>query len=151
MLTSRCLIGSWLALFSEESRFVLWQLDRTDTVIAFGGGSVMVRGGFSLHHKTRLIIIGGNLNAECYQDEILQPVAILYLHSLVLNAVLQEYNTCPLIIRDYLQSLGVERMELPTCNSDLNLTETGSISWGVLFVSEWPTRPHWLCKGVPGY
>lgn len=96
----------------------------------------MVRGGFSLHHKTRLIIIGGNLNAECYQDEILQPVAILYLHSLVLNAVLQEYNTCPLIIRDYLQSLGVERMELPTCNSDLNLTETGSISWGVLFVSE---------------
>ena len=82
-------------MFSDESRFCLLQFDRrvkvwrrrgerhadycTDRITYFGGGSVMVWGGVSLTGKTRLVIIGGNLNAERYRDEILQPVAIPYL------------------------------------------------------------------------
>lgn len=66
------------------------------------------------------------LNAERYQDEILLPVAISYLHSLEQNSVLQDENTRPHragFIRDYLQNLGVERMEWPACSQDLNPTE----------------------------
>ncbi|KAL7828173.1 hypothetical protein AOLI_G00313250 [Acnodon oligacanthus] len=126
-------------LFSDESRFCLRKLDRrvkvwrrrgdryadccTDRVTSFGGGSVMVWGGISLTGKTRLVIIGGNLTAERYRDEILQPVAVPYLHSLGPNSILQDDNTRPHragIIRDYLQNLGVERMEWPASSPDLN-------------------------------
>uniref|UniRef100_A0A8P4G922 Uncharacterized protein n=1 Tax=Dicentrarchus labrax TaxID=13489 RepID=A0A8P4G922_DICLA len=85
-------------MFSDDSRFCLRQLDRrvkvwrrrgecyadccTDRITSFGGGSVMVWGGISLTGKTRLVIIGDNLNAERYREEILQPVAIPYLHKI---------------------------------------------------------------------
>lgn len=98
-------------MFSDECRFCQQQLDRrvkvwrrrgerfadccTDRVTSFGGGSVMVWGGISLTGKTRFVIIGGNLNAERYRDEILQPVAIPYLHSLGPNSILQDDNSRP--------------------------------------------------------
>lgn len=129
-------------MFSDESRFCLRQLDHrvkvwrrrgeryadccTDRVTSFGGGSVMVWGGISLTGKTRLVIIGGNLNAERYRDEILQPVAIPYLHSLGPNSILQDDNARPHragFLRDYLQNLGVERMEWPASSPDLNPIE----------------------------
>ena len=129
-------------MFSDESRFCLQQLDHrvkvwrrrgeryadccTDRVTSFGGGSVMVWGSISLTGKTRLVIIGGNLNAERYRDEILQPVAIPYLHSLGLKSILQDDNVRPhraRFIRDYLQNLGVERMEWPASSPDLNPNE----------------------------
>ena len=71
-------------------------------------------------------IIGGNLNAERYRDEILQPVAIPYLHSLGPNSILQDDKARPhraWFIRDYLQNVGVERMEWPASNPDLNPIE----------------------------
>ena len=77
-------------------------------VTSFGGGRVMVWDGISLTGKTRLVIIGGNLSAERYQDEILQPLAIPYLHSLGPNSILQDNNAHPHragFIRDYLQNL----------------------------------------------
>uniref|UniRef100_A0A3Q3F6I0 Uncharacterized protein n=1 Tax=Labrus bergylta TaxID=56723 RepID=A0A3Q3F6I0_9LABR len=39
----------------------------------FGGGRLLVWGGISLTEKKRLFIIGGNLNVDRYQDEILKP------------------------------------------------------------------------------
>ena len=86
----------------------------------------MVWGGISLTGKTRLVIIGGNLNAERYRDEILQPVAIPYLHSLGPNSILQDDNARPHragFIRDYLQNVGVEKMEWPASSPDLNPIE----------------------------
>ena len=86
----------------------------------------MVWGSLSLTGKTRLVIIGGNLNAERYRDEILQPVAIPYLHTLGPNSILQDDNACPHragFIRDYLQNVGVERMEWPASSPDLNPIE----------------------------
>merc|ERR1711951_246843 len=94
-------------MFSDESRFChhrvkVWRGGRehyadccTNRVTSFGGGSVMVWGSISLTGKTRLVIIGGNLNAERYRDEILQPVAIPYLHSLGPNSILHDDNACP--------------------------------------------------------
>lgn len=38
--------------------------------------------------------------------------------------------------------LRVERMAWPACR--LDLLNTCGISLGVLFISEWPTQPHWL-------
>ena len=32
-----------------------------------GGGSVMVWGGVSQHHRTELVVIAGSLNAVCYR------------------------------------------------------------------------------------
>lgn len=51
--------------------------------------------GIFLTRKTRLAILGGILNAERYQVEIVQLVAISYLHSLGLKSVLQDDNGSP--------------------------------------------------------
>ena len=72
-----------------------------DSITSFGGGSVMVWDGISLTERTRLAIIGGNVNAERYRDEILQPVAIPYLHNLGLNPIIQEDNASPPTERDF--------------------------------------------------
>jgi hypothetical protein len=39
-----------------------------------GGGSIMVWGGVSLHHRTELVVIAGNLNAVRYKEDILLPM-----------------------------------------------------------------------------
>ena len=86
----------------------------------------MVWGGISLRGKTNLVIIEGNLNALRYRDEILDPVAIPYLRNLGPNAILQDDNARPhraRIITEYLQNLGVERMEWPAMSPDLNPIE----------------------------
>ena len=42
----------------------------------FGGGSVMIWGGFSHGVRSPLIVVAGNLNAVRYRDEILRPVEV---------------------------------------------------------------------------
>jgi len=76
--------------------------------------------------KTRLVIIEGHLNAVRCRDEILQPVAISYLHNLGPNSILQDDRARPhraRVITDYLQNVGVERMEWPAKSPDLNPIE----------------------------
>ena len=87
------------------------------------GGSVMVWGGISLTGKTELVIIEGNLNAVRYRNEILEPVGIPYLQNLGHNSIQQDDNARPhraRIFTEYLQNLGVERMEWPAVSPDLN-------------------------------
>ncbi|KAJ8381891.1 hypothetical protein SKAU_G00026690 [Synaphobranchus kaupii] len=129
-------------MFSDESRFCLRKLDGrikvwrrrgeryadccTDRVTPSNGGSVMVWGGISLTGKTELVVIEGNLNAVRYRNEILEPVAIPYLQNLGPNSILQDDNARPhsaRIITEYLQNLGVERMEWPAVSPDLNPIE----------------------------
>ena len=45
----------------------------------FGGGSVMVWGGIMGRRKTNLIVVRGNLNAQGYINQILQPEAVPFL------------------------------------------------------------------------
>ena len=79
-------------LFSDESRFNLGHLDGGIRVFRrkgerfadnclierdqFGGGSVMVWGGIMGRRKTNLIFVQGNLNAQGYINQILQPEAV---------------------------------------------------------------------------
>ena len=79
-------------LFSDESRFNLSHHDRrirlyrrrgerfADKCLIerdqFGGGSVMVWGGIMGRWKTNLIVVQGNLNAQSYINQILQPEAV---------------------------------------------------------------------------
>ena len=61
-----------------------------------------------------------------YRNEILEPVAIPYLQNLGPNSILQDDNAHPhrgRIITEYLQNLGVERMEWPAVSPDLNPIE----------------------------
>lgn len=79
-------------LFSDEKRFKLYHNDgrkriyrrrgerfsdacvlRTDH---FGGGSVMVWAGMSIHTKTPMVLVNGNLTAQVYQNAILNPVVV---------------------------------------------------------------------------
>ena len=46
-----------------------------------GGGSVMVWGSVSQHHRTELVIIAGNLNAVRYREDILLPHVLLFLQA----------------------------------------------------------------------
>jgi len=42
----------------------------------YRGGSILVWAGISMHTRIALVQIDGNLNAQQYQDEIIQPVLI---------------------------------------------------------------------------
>uniref|UniRef100_A0A3Q3EI99 Tc1-like transposase DDE domain-containing protein n=1 Tax=Labrus bergylta TaxID=56723 RepID=A0A3Q3EI99_9LABR len=96
-------------MFSDESRFCLLQLDHR---VKVWRRSRERYAECCNSFWWRLVFIGGNLNADRYRDEILQPVTIPYLHSLGPNSILQdEYN------------LGVEKMEWPACSPDLNPIE----------------------------
>lgn len=129
-------------MFSDESRFCLRFIDGrvrvwrrrgerfadscVSAVTPFGGGSVMVWGGMSSAGKTNLPIIDGNLNAQRYRDEILQPIALPYLRNMGPNAVLQDDNARPhraRIIAEFLEEEGVDRMEWPANSPDLNPIE----------------------------
>ena len=98
-------------LFSDESRFSLEHNDgRTrvwrrvgeryiDAAVretrAFGGGSVMVWGAFSLHQKTPLYHTEGSLTGLCYRDEILAPVVVPTMQRIGPMAVFQDDNARP--------------------------------------------------------
>ena len=60
----------------------------TQRVTSFGGGSVMGRDSISVTGKIRLVIIGGNPNAERYQGATLQFLAIPYLQRIGPNSIL---------------------------------------------------------------
>ena len=70
----------------------------------FGGGSVMVWGGIMGRRNTNLIVVQGNLNAQGYINEILQPEAVPFLqrHG---PAILMHDNTRPHVARKCRQFL----------------------------------------------
>ena len=57
------------------------------------GGSVMIWGGISTHHRTVLYNVDGNLNDVRYQAEILQPLVLPALHQLGPAWTMQSFKT----------------------------------------------------------
>jgi transposase len=129
-------------LFSDESRFMLnhndgrlrvWRRPRERFIdatvqerVAHGGGSVMVWGAFSLHHRTPLHRVQGNLTGLRYRDEILRPFGLPTLHQMGPHAIFQDDNARPhraRVVNDFLQQSGVHRMDWPACSPDLNPIE----------------------------
>ena len=85
-------------LFIDESRFCLTRGDSrirvyrqgneryTETCTLErdrfgGGGSVMVWGGVSQHHRTELVVIAGNFNSMHDREDILLPHVVSFLQA----------------------------------------------------------------------
>ncbi|KAK3083895.1 hypothetical protein FSP39_004845 [Pinctada imbricata] len=79
-------------VFSDESRYLLDRVDGRQWVYRrggqrysdacvpevdrYGGISIMVWGAISYHHRSRLVVVPGNLAGVRYRDEILAPVVV---------------------------------------------------------------------------
>ena len=124
-------------LFSDENRFNLsqsdgrvriWRAASTRSqdpniveVEPFGGGSVMVWGGISAETKTPLVVIRGNLNAECYLTELLVP---LFQNNTV--SIFQQDNAHPHTARicwEYLEQNNNTVLPWPARSPDLSPIE----------------------------
>ena len=96
-------------------------------VVFYGGGSVMAWAGISTNGKTDLIIIDGNLNAQRYRDEILEPTVIPYAGAVGPETfILMDDNARPhrgRVVNDFIEEQGIERMVWPAASPDLNPLE----------------------------
>lgn len=129
-------------LFTDESRFMISPKDgrvrvwrrpgeqlMNNTlmeVTPFGGGSVMVWGGISRHHRTPLYHIDGNLNGQRYLQEIVQPMVTVALQQIGQNAILQDDNATPhrsRVVNAFIRQAGITRMPWPANSPDLNPIE----------------------------
>ena len=125
-------------LFSDESRFNQSHHDSGIRVFRrrgerfadnclierdrFGGGSVMVGVGIIGRRKTNLIVLQGNLNAQGYINQILQPEAVPFLqrHG---PAILMHDNARPhvaRISRQFLNRNNVNILPWPAQSPDMN-------------------------------
>ena len=91
----------------------------------FGGGSVIVWGGIMGRRKINLIVVQGNLNAQGYINQILQPEAVTFLqrHG---PAILMQYNARPHVTRIWRQLLNrnnVNVLPWPAVSPDMNPIE----------------------------
>ena len=128
-------------LFSDESRFNLSHHDGRIRVLRrrgerfadnslierdrFGGVTVMVWGVIMDRRKTKLIVVQGNLNAQGYINQILQPEAVPFLqrHG---PAILMHDNARPhvaRICRQFLNRNNVNVLPWPAMSPDMNPIE----------------------------
>ena len=128
-------------LFSDESRFNLSHHDGRIRVLRrrgerfadnslierdrFGGVTVMVWGVIMDRRKTKLIVVQGNLNAQGYINQILQPEAVPFLqrHG---PAILMHDNARPhvaRICRQFLNRNNVNVLPWPAMSPDMNQIE----------------------------
>ena len=119
-------------LFSDEPRFNLSHHDGRIRVFRrrgerfadnclierdrFGGGSVMVWDGIMGRRKTNLIVVQGNLNAQGYINQILQPEAAILMHD---NARPYVARIC----RQFLNRNNVNVLPWPAVSPDMNPIE----------------------------
>ena len=128
-------------LFSDESRFNLTHHDGGIRVFRrrgerfadnclierdrFGDGSVTVWSGIMDRRKTNLIVVQGNLNAQGYINQILQPEAVAFLqrHG---PAILMHDNARPHVPRicpQFLNRNNINVLPWPAVSTDMNPIE----------------------------
>lgn len=126
--------------FSDESRFLLQRADgrarvyrrRNERFAAnciqevdrFGGGSVMMWAAISHTGKTNLVHVNGNLTAQRYCDEILQPHVLPFMQNN--GRIFQQDNARPHTARittAFLQRNNVDVLPWPSKSPDLNPIE----------------------------
>lgn len=99
--------------------------------------------------QTSLVLNGGNLNSERYQDEILQLVAISYFLSPGPNSVLQDDNACPhgaRFIRDYFDNVGREWGGWNSFLAVMTSTPEVQAAWDAVSATATNNRP--LCQDI---
>lgn len=130
-------------LFTDESRFTLqpdnrrvriWRERGTRRNPQFAverpqyeGGGVMVWAGISTDGRTDLHFVrNGTLNAQRYRDEILEPTVLPYAAAMGEHFILMDDNARPHranIINNWLEDVGIERMDWPANSPDGNPIE----------------------------
>ena len=128
-------------LFTDESKFNLRRSDDRARVYRkrwerfsdncvrergqFGGGSVMIWGGISLHTKSRIAHVIGNLNAIRYQTLILWPVAVPHIRRNRGMILMQDNATCHTARSTIhmLQQNNVRTLNWLPCSPDLSPIE----------------------------
>ena len=86
----------------------------------------MVWGGITATHRSDLVVIDGNLNAERYRDEVLIPVAIPFLEQHGPGIILQQDNARPhtaRIVRTFMEEEHVTLLPWPAVSPDLSPIE----------------------------
>ncbi|GFW23359.1 transposable element Tcb2 transposase [Trichonephila clavipes] len=95
--------------------------------VRFGGGGVLVYGGYSIDGRTDLYIIrDGPLTTRRYRDEILRPIVVPYAAAIGDDFILMDDNCRPHranLVEDFLFEERIVRMEWPACSPDMNPIE----------------------------
>jgi hypothetical protein len=92
----------------------------------FSGGSVMIWGGINHVERTDLKVIGGNLNAARYRDEIRAPFVLPFLRRHRFSHVFQQDNDrCHVahVSMDFLNDNHIRTLPWPALSPDLNPIE----------------------------
>lgn len=129
-------------IFSDESRYQLLRADGrarvyrrrgeryadpcVNEVDRFGLGSVMVWGGICGGRKTRLRVINGNLTAQRYIDQVLQPEVVPFIRQNGRGLVFQHDNARPHTARltqDFLRRNNVQVLPWPSRSPDMSPIE----------------------------
>lgn len=92
---------------------------------SFGGGSIMVWAGISLHTKTPVVNVNGNLNAMQYQNQTVQPFIIPHLAANRGMSLAQDNAPCHVArtTRQMLNANNVRVLPWPAKSPDLNPIE----------------------------
>ena len=128
--------------FSDDSRFNLYFNDGQMRVYRrrgerysdvnvkeldrYGGGSVMVWAAVTMHRRTPLRFIAGNLNLQRYVDDVMRPMVLPFLRQIGQGAVFQDDNARPHrghIVNDFVLVNNINRMDWPANSPDLNPIE----------------------------
>ena len=123
--------------WSDESRFLLHMIDgrvrvwrypntryapqNIATTVPGGGDSVMVWGCISYDCRLDLITIPGTLNAQRYQENVLEPHVVPHFeaHTLASTPIFMDDNATP----HHLQATAIETLPWPARSPDLNPIE----------------------------
>ena len=74
----------------------------------------MVKAAFTMHRRTQLQFIAGNLNSQRYVDEFMRPMVLPFLRQIGQGTVFQHNNARPhhgRIVYDFVRVNNINRMD----------------------------------------
>ena len=91
----------------------------------FGGGSILLWAGISMHTKTQIVRVNGNLNARRYQTDIITPVLLPHLRANRGMIVAQDNAPCHAArtTQQMMHANNVRMLPWPSCSPHLNPIE----------------------------